>query len=45
MLERADNRSTQFESAKSYLDWGMPLKEPHYDCVAVFSCTGVSLVL
>ncbi|MBD2780812.1 TIGR02594 family protein [Xenorhabdus sp. 42] len=40
MLEHVGIRSTRFESAKSYLEWGMPLKEPYYGCVAVFSRTG-----
>ncbi|WP_323855202.1 TIGR02594 family protein [Xenorhabdus koppenhoeferi] len=40
MLKRVGVRSTRFESAKSYLEWGMPLKEPHYGCVAVFSREG-----
>lgn len=40
MLERAGIRSTRFESAKSYLDWGTELKEPVYGCVVVFTRTG-----
>lgn len=35
MLERAGIRSTRFESAKSYLDWGTELKAPLYGCVVV----------
>ncbi|CDL85188.1 conserved hypothetical protein [Xenorhabdus szentirmaii DSM 16338] len=40
MWERMGIRSSRFESAKSYLEWGMPLKKPYYGCVAVFSRTG-----
>lgn len=28
------------EAAKSYLDWGIALKEPHYGCVVVFDRAG-----
>ena len=40
MLEHVGIRSTRFESAKSYLDWGIELKEPVYGCVVVFTRTG-----
>lgn len=40
MLEHAGIRSTRFESAKSYLDWGTELKEPAYGCVVVFNRQG-----
>ena len=40
MLERAGIKSSRFESAKSYLSWGVQLKEPKADCVVVFSRDG-----
>ncbi|PHM51900.1 TIGR02594 family protein [Xenorhabdus hominickii] len=40
MFEHVGIRSSRFESAKSYLEWGMQLKEPYYGCVAVFTRTG-----
>ena len=40
MLERVGLRSTRFESAKSYLSWGVELREPAYGCVVVFSRDG-----
>lgn len=40
MLERAGIVSSRFESAKSYLDWGLPLKNPIPGCVVVFSRDG-----
>ena len=40
MLERAGVKSSRFESAKSYLSWGVQLKEPKADCVVVFSRDG-----
>lgn len=40
MLERAGIRSTRFESAKSYLDWGVELAEPVYGCIVVFTREG-----
>lgn len=40
MLERAGIRSSRFESAKSYLEWGELLKEPTPGCVVVFSRDG-----
>lgn len=40
MLERAGITSSRFESAKSYLAWGIPLTEPAFGCVVVFSREG-----
>ncbi|MDE1478327.1 TIGR02594 family protein [Xenorhabdus bovienii] len=40
MFEHVGICSSRFESAKSYLEWGIPLKEPHYGCVAVFTRVG-----
>ena len=40
MLERSGIKSTRFESAKSYLNWGVQIKEPAYGCVVVFSRDG-----
>lgn len=40
MLERVGVRSTRFESAKSYLDWGVPLSAPAVGCIVVFSRDG-----
>ncbi|MCC8379132.1 TIGR02594 family protein [Xenorhabdus sp. PB30.3] len=40
MFERVGIRSSRFESAKSYLAWGIPLKAPYYGCVAVFTRQG-----
>lgn len=40
MLERAGIKSSRFESAKSYLDWGVQLDEPIKGCVVVFSRDG-----
>lgn len=40
MFERVGVRSTRFESARSYLEWGVPLKSPVHGCVAVFSREG-----
>lgn len=37
MLERAGIRSTRFESARSYLEWGVPLSSPVHGCAVVFS--------
>lgn len=39
-LEETGVRSTRFESAKSYLDWGVALEEPARGCVAVFTRNG-----
>jgi len=35
MLERAGIKSSRFESAKSYLQWGRPLVGPVHGCIAV----------
>lgn len=40
MLERSGIRSTRFESAKSYLDWGESISEPCVGCIVVFSREG-----
>jgi len=40
VLERVGIKSTRFESAKSYLDWGSMLNEPALGCIAVFSRDG-----
>ena len=40
MLERAGIQSSRFESAKSYLNWGIKLEQPCYGCVAVFTRDG-----
>ncbi len=40
MLERCSIRSTRFESAKSYLQWGEGLTTPCVGCVVVFSRDG-----
>jgi uncharacterized protein (TIGR02594 family) len=40
MLERAGIRSSRFESARSYLDWGQVISEPVLGCVVVFSRQG-----
>lgn len=40
MLERAGIPSIRFESAKSYLDWGIKLASPVYGCVVVFTRDG-----
>ena len=40
MLERAGIRSSRFESARSYLSWGMQLPEPVPGCVVVFTRDG-----
>lgn len=40
MLERCGIRSTRFESAKSYLQWGVTLTNPVVGCVVVFSRDG-----
>ncbi|EGB2526600.1 TIGR02594 family protein [Salmonella enterica] len=40
MLERVGIKSTRFESAKSYLNWGIPLPEPAFGCVVVFRRDG-----
>lgn len=40
MLERAGIRSSRFESARSYLDWGQQLALPVPGCVVVFTRQG-----
>jgi uncharacterized protein (TIGR02594 family) len=40
MLERTGIRSTRFEGASSYLNWGVPLNEPVYGCIVVFTRQG-----
>lgn len=40
MLENVGIRSSRFESAKSYLDWGTRLSAPIVGCVVVFSRVG-----
>lgn len=40
MLERAGVRSSRFESAKSYLTWGVRLDGPAPGCIVVFSRDG-----
>lgn len=39
-LERAGIRSSRFESAASYLTWGMRLDGPCHGCIVVFSRNG-----
>lgn len=39
-LEVSGIRSTRFESAKSYLDWGLKLNTPRLGCIVVFSREG-----
>ncbi|MBU4681192.1 TIGR02594 family protein [Cedecea davisae] len=40
MLERVGIQSSRFESARSYLNWGVAIKEPAYGCIVVFSRDG-----
>ena len=40
MLERAGIRSSRFESAKSYLQWGVLVPEPCLGCIVVFTRDG-----
>lgn len=40
MLERSGIKSTRFESAISYMDWGEPLQTPAQGCVAVLTRDG-----
>lgn len=40
MLERSGIKSSRFESAKSYLDWGQLLAFPVVGCLAVFTRQG-----
>jgi uncharacterized protein (TIGR02594 family) len=39
-LERAGIKSSRFESARSYLDWGVRLAAPAPGCVVIFSRPG-----
>ncbi|WP_429076435.1 TIGR02594 family protein [Aeromonas hydrophila] len=39
-LERVGIQSTRFESAKSYLTWGLPLTIPTLGCIVVFTRDG-----
>lgn len=40
VLERVGIRSSRFESARSYLDWGQLLAQPVPGCVVVFTRSG-----
>lgn len=40
MLEKVGIISSRYESAKSYLDWGIKLDAPEVGCVVVFSRDG-----
>lgn len=40
MLEEVGIISSRFESARSYMQWGIPLKKPVAGCIAVFSRAG-----
>ncbi len=40
MLERSGVKSTRFESAKSYLQWGQILSRPVLGCIVVFTREG-----
>jgi len=40
VLERVGIKSTRFESAKSYIDWGIKLQRPMLGCIAVFTRDG-----
>jgi uncharacterized protein (TIGR02594 family) len=40
MLERVGIRSSRFESARSYLDWGQQLTGPTLGCIVVFTRQG-----
>lgn len=40
MLERSGVKSSRFESAKSYLDWGQVISSPVVGCVVVFTRQG-----
>lgn len=39
-LERGGIQSTHFESALSYIEWGVALHEPVYGCIVVFTRSG-----
>ena len=40
MLERSGIKSTRFEGALSYLEWGIDLTAPIYGCIVVFARSG-----
>lgn len=40
VLEHVGIKSTRFESAGSYLDWGAELEQPALGCIAVFKRAG-----
>lgn len=40
MLERSGVKSSRFESARSYLQWGQSLTRPTLGCIVVFSREG-----
>lgn len=40
VLEYCGIRSTRFESARSYLDWGIKLEKPILGCIVVFQREG-----
>ena len=40
MLERVGIKSTRFESAKSYMEWGVPLSGPIPGCIVVMTRQG-----
>lgn len=40
MLEAVGLRSSRYESAKSYLDWGVSLSHPEPGCIVVFQRDG-----
>lgn len=40
MLENVGIISSRFESARSYMQWGAPIKNPVRGCIAVFSRKG-----
>lgn len=40
MLERCGIKSTRFESAKSYLEWGTLLANPVVGCIVIFTREG-----
>ena len=39
-LENVNIKSTRFESAKSYMNWGLPLDAPLLGCIVVFGRSG-----
>lgn len=40
MLERSGIKSSRYESAKSYLSWGVKIDQPMHGCVVVFEREG-----